>query len=109
MSFLFNYFTNFQLLGLMDLLSRALESDKSPMSRNSTEDTLGYTKETMRNTTQKSPITRKELVTGGIKIENEEQVGSSVVKGNPKIRSVRTTRNFSFFCFILIHNAASKQ
>ena len=35
----------------MDLLSRALESDKSPMSRNSTEDMLEYTKEPMRNTT----------------------------------------------------------
>ena len=54
------------------MLSRALESDESPMSRNSTEDTLEYTKETIRSTTQKSPITRKELVTGGIKIEQAE-------------------------------------
>ena len=83
----------------MDLLSRALESDESPMSRNSTEDTLEYTKETIRSTTQKSPITRKELVTGGIKIEDEEQFGSRVVKGNSKLRSVHTTRNFSFFLF----------
>ena len=81
------------------MLSRALESDESPMSRNSTEDTLEYTKETIRSTTQKSPITRKELVTGGIKIEDEAQFGSGVVKGNSKLRSVHTTRNFSFFLF----------
>ena len=83
----------------MDLLSRALESDESPMSRNSTEDTLEYTKETIRSTTQKSPITREELVTGGIKVEDEQQFGNNVVKGNSKLRSVGTTRYFSFFLF----------
>lgn len=94
----------------MDLLSRALESDESPMSRNSTENTFEYTKETIRNTTQKSPITRKELVTRGIKRANEEQFGSTVVREIQKSDQfvLQGISFFFFFCFLLIHNAASK-
>lgn len=87
-------------VGLMDLLSRALESDESPMSRNSTENTFEYTKETIRNTTQKSPITRKELVTRGIKRANEEQFGSTVVREIQKSDQF-VLQGISFFFFFL--------